>query len=329
MTEPMNQKPLVSCIIIFFNAGEQFFIEAIASIFAQTYDHWELLLADDGSTDESTAIAQRYAQQYPEKVCYLEHENHENRGMSAARNLGIRHARGKYISFLDADDVWLPQKLERQVEILNSHPGAAMVCGPTQFWYGWTGKPEDIQRDVIWPMGSIPLNRLFNPPILLTFLLQGETQVRSPSTCSVLILRKIFEEIEGSEEAFRGIYEDYVLFSKIYLKAPVFVIDECLDRYRQHPDSDFHITQENSNLTGPNPYELKYLTWLSEYLTNHRVIDSDLEKAFQKSLRPYQYPFLYKLKTRIDKIYVFLKQRLRPFKSIFKRFLVLYYPNYF
>ncbi|MEM9162571.1 MAG: glycosyltransferase, partial [Cyanobacteria bacterium P01_F01_bin.4] len=53
----MNNQPLISCIVIFFNAGEQFFREAIDSIFAQTYDNWELLLVDDGSTDESTRIA--------------------------------------------------------------------------------------------------------------------------------------------------------------------------------------------------------------------------------------------------------------------------------
>ncbi|MDJ0799822.1 MAG: glycosyltransferase family 2 protein, partial [Calothrix sp. MO_167.B12] len=101
-----DDKHFISCIIIFFNAGEQFFIEAIESVFAQTYENWELLLVDDGSTDGSTEIALRYAQKYPEKVRYLEHKEHQNRGMSATRNLGIRHAKGEYITFLDADDVW-------------------------------------------------------------------------------------------------------------------------------------------------------------------------------------------------------------------------------
>jgi cellulose synthase/poly-beta-1,6-N-acetylglucosamine synthase-like glycosyltransferase len=84
----MNHQPLVSVIMIFFNE-EKFIEEAIASIIAQIYKHWELLLVDDGSTDRSTEIAKSYAEKYPEKVRYLEHENHENRGMSATRNLGI------------------------------------------------------------------------------------------------------------------------------------------------------------------------------------------------------------------------------------------------
>ena len=107
----MKNKPLVSCITIFFNA-EKFFEEAIESVFVQTYKNWELLLVDDGSTDGSTTIARNYAEHYPEKVCYLEHEGHQNRGMSASRNLGIRHAKGDYVALLDADDIWLPQKLE-------------------------------------------------------------------------------------------------------------------------------------------------------------------------------------------------------------------------
>src|SRR5829696_811917 len=102
----MNSKPLVSSVMIFFNA-ERFIREAIESVFAQTYDNWELLLVDDGSTDDSTQIALHYAEQYPERVRYLEHPGHQNRGMSASRNLGVSQAKGEYIALLDADDVWL------------------------------------------------------------------------------------------------------------------------------------------------------------------------------------------------------------------------------
>ena len=100
----MSDSPLVTTIIIFLDA-ERYFEEAIASVFAQTYPHWELLLVDDGSTDGSTAIARHYAMQYQTRVRYLEHPGHQNRGMSATRNLGVKHARGRYIAFVDADDV--------------------------------------------------------------------------------------------------------------------------------------------------------------------------------------------------------------------------------
>jgi glycosyltransferase involved in cell wall biosynthesis len=99
--------PLVSVIIIFLDE-ERFIQEAIESVFAQTYSHWELLLVDDGSKDASTQIARRCAETNPGRVRYLEHEDHRNRGMSASRNLGLQHAKGDFIAFLDADDVWLP-----------------------------------------------------------------------------------------------------------------------------------------------------------------------------------------------------------------------------
>ena len=95
----MNSRPLVSVITIFFNE-EKFIEDAVKSVFAQTYQDWELLLVDDGSTDKSTEIARRLAEQHPEKVRYLEHDGHKNRGMSASRNLGIRNADGEYHRFL-------------------------------------------------------------------------------------------------------------------------------------------------------------------------------------------------------------------------------------
>src|ERR1044072_6648738 len=103
----MNNKSLISIIIPFLNV-EKFIEEAIESVLAQSYDEWELLLADDGSTDRSTEIAQRYARRYPEKVRYVEHEGHRNIGVCGARKLGLIKARGELIAFLDADDVWLP-----------------------------------------------------------------------------------------------------------------------------------------------------------------------------------------------------------------------------
>ena len=84
----MKNKPLVTVITIFLNA-ERFIEEAIESVLAQSYAEWELLLVDDGSTDASTEIALRYAEQYPQKVRYFQHTEHENHGISASQNLGI------------------------------------------------------------------------------------------------------------------------------------------------------------------------------------------------------------------------------------------------
>lgn len=256
----INSQPLVSVITIFLNA-EKFIEEAIESVFAQTYDNWELLLVDDGSTDSSTAIALRYAKQYPEKVRYLEHERHQNLGKSTSRNLGISNAQGEYIALLDADDVYLPKKLVRQVEILESQPEAVMVYGSTQYWYSWTGNPKDRQRDFLGKLGVQP-NMLFKPPTLLTlFLRNGEIL---PCTCGLLARRKAVEEIGGFDETIQHLYEDQVFLAKLCLKAPVFVESGCWDKYRQHPHSSWHV----SLTTGQDhSARLIFLKWLENYLS--------------------------------------------------------------
>jgi len=281
----MSNKPLVSVIVIFFNA-EKFIQEAIESVFAQTYDAWELLLVDDGSTDESLAIAQRCAKQYSGKVRYLGHAGQQNRGMSASRNLGIANANGEYIAFLDADDVWLPHKLEQQVAVLESQPETAMVYGSTQWWYSWSGRPEDLQRDYIHELGVQP-NTLLRPPTLLARFLR--TEGISPCTCSVLMRRKAVEQVGGFEEIFRGLYEDQAFFAKVCLSAPVFVSSECSSRYRQHPNSNCSTTQETTQYAAAR---LAFLRWLADYLSKHGVNNGALRKALRREMWSYRHPSL-------------------------------------
>ena len=288
----MNNKPLVSCIIIFFNAGEKFFVEAIESIFAQTYDHWELLLSDDGSTDGSTKIALQYAQQYPEKLRYLEHEGHQNRGMSATRNLGIRHAKGEFIAFLDADDIWLPQKLEKQVAILEAQPEAGMVYGSTLMWYGWTDNPEDAKRDCQRRLG-VQADILVQPPTLLRLFLQDKAD--TPGTCSVLIRCELIKKVGGFEETFRGMYEDQAFFYKFCLKTPVFVESGCWDKYRQHPNSTCYVSETLGiySPSQPNPTYLICLNWLKRYLEEQEVNDTEIWQGFNRAIFPYRHPNFY------------------------------------
>ena len=284
----MSAKPLVSCIIIFLNQ-EQFIQEAIDSVFAQTYDNWELFLVDDGSTDGSTEIARQYAQQFPEKVRYLEHDGHQNLGKSASRNLGINNAKGEYISYLDGDDVWLPHKLERQVEILESQPEAVMVYGPLQCWYSWTGKPEDQQRDRLYGVGANGVhpysNTLVKPPKLLTLFLINEEFIPS----SILVQREILERIGGAEEIFDNSYEDAVVLVKICLTSTVFVSSECWYKYRQHPNGTSYI----SWLKGEAEAEqLFYLNWVEEYFSQQGVKDPQVWWTLRRALLPHRYPWI-------------------------------------
>lgn len=289
----MSDRPLVSIITIFLNA-EKFIEEATASVLAQTYERWELLLVDDGSFDGSTGIALRYAEQYGDRVRYLEHDGHQNRGMSASRNLGIREAKGQYIAFLDADDVYLPQKLERQVAILDAQPTAAMVYGASEHWHSWTGRTQDLGRDRRRELG-VPPDTLIQPPTLPILFLRGKAE--PPGTCSVLVRREAIERVGGFVDHFRGMYEDQAFFYKLCLRAPVFVESGRWDRYRQHPDSACAISRSVGEYAPgrPNPALQVFLDWLEAYLTEQGVADRGVWKALRAALWPYRHPILYRL----------------------------------
>jgi glycosyltransferase involved in cell wall biosynthesis len=143
--------------MIFFNS-ERYITEAIDSVLAQTFTDFELLLVDDGSTDTSSAIARDYVNRSPTTVRYLEHEGHANRGMSAARNLGLRNAVGEFVALIDSDDVWRPNKLAEQLRILELHPGLGMVSGTVRYWASWAGG-----EDRIVPSGHLQ-DRSIPPP---------------------------------------------------------------------------------------------------------------------------------------------------------------------
>jgi glycosyltransferase involved in cell wall biosynthesis len=263
--------------MIFLNA-EEFIHEAIESVLAQTHDHWELLLVDDGSVDRSTTIALEFASRHSEKVHYLDHPGHQNSGMSASRNLGIRHSTGEYIAFLDADDTWLPEKLAHQVKIITSHPEVGMIYGNTLYWHSWTGRPEDKTQDRIPALGTMP-NTVINPPQMLQRYLSGQAAV--PCTCSILVRSKTVKRKVSFEESFRGMYEDQVFYAKLSLTEPIFVSEACLDRYRQHPNSSTTITATTGQT---NATRLKFLNWLTQYLMEQNVDDTALWMTLRKEL---------------------------------------------
>lgn len=103
---------LVSVIMPTYNCG-RFIREAIDSVLAQTYQSWELLIVDDGSTDDTQAIVGSCTD---ERIRYM--RNERNTGGALTRNRALREAKGRYIAFLDADDVWLPEKLEKQIAFM-------------------------------------------------------------------------------------------------------------------------------------------------------------------------------------------------------------------
>jgi len=113
--------PQVSVVMPVYN-GEAFIAESIASVLAQTYPHWELIVVDDGSTDGTAGIVAGFDD------LRIRFTYQENQGLAAARNAGIRLARGEFLAFLDADDLWAPQFLQTCVGYLSGQRDVAAVC---------------------------------------------------------------------------------------------------------------------------------------------------------------------------------------------------------
>ena len=285
---------MVSAIIIFLNA-EKFLSEAIDSVLGQTFHDWELLLVDDGSTDGGSAIARHYSEKYPERVQYLEHPSHTNRGMSASRNLGIKHAKGDYIAFLDADDVWLPNKLQMQLAIMSQEPDAVMVYGATELWYGWTGKSEDIRRDTKQAIGVEP-DTLVHPLKLFTMFLARNAITPCPS--DVLLRGETVKAVGGFVDSFTGMYEDQAFFAKVTLRAPVFVSGECWSKHRQHPSSACAVWKRTGEYRSVRS-NLTFLEWVDDYLQLQGIKDRTIQKVLKRRMWRYQHPLLFHVFRRV------------------------------
>jgi len=270
-------EPVVSVIIIFLN-GEQFLKDAIDSVISQSYTDWELLLVDDGSDQPAIRIASNYVTQFADKVHYLEHPNHANRGISASRNLGISRSRGRYVAFLDADDSWLPEKLAAQIRIMEAHPDAGMVYGRTRYWYSWANGKSAGHKD-FQPKLGVAANTIHHPPSLLAAFVRGSAAV--PCTCSILVRRDVAQSVSGFDDSFKDMYEDQVFYAKMSLRAPIYVSDCCWDLYRRHKSSITAQALINLDLITSR---IRFLRWLLDYLEKERIRDRDVWEAVTKSL---------------------------------------------
>ena len=222
--------PRVSVVVIFLNE-ERFIEEAVRSVVDQTLTDWELILVDDGSTDESTRIAQDLAVK-DSRIRYIDHPAHQNRGMSASRNLGVAHTSAPSIAFLDADDAWEPDKLAEQVELLENMRDVAMVDGAILYWSSWD--PASTSADRVVLTGGIADRRLDPPEALLALYPLGPG---AGAGTFGLVRRSAFEAVGGFEERFRGLFEDQAFLAKVFLRYPIYISSRAWYRYRQHDAS--------------------------------------------------------------------------------------------
>jgi glycosyltransferase involved in cell wall biosynthesis len=194
--------PLISVIIPTYNRWP-LIAEAIDSVLVQAFRDFELIVVDDGSTDGTAKRLVKFDSR-------LRLFKTTNRGVAAARNFGVGHAAGRYVAFLDSDDLWLPRKLEIQLALLDRHP-EIQICQTEEIWIrkGVKVNPKAIHRK---PSGDI-------------FVRSLDLCLISPS--AVMMTRELFQRVGGFDESF-PVCEDYDLWLRIASECSVPLIPEAL-----------------------------------------------------------------------------------------------------
>lgn len=214
--------PEVSVVIPAFNRAHT--IEAaIGSVLAQTFQNFEILVVDDGSTDGTADVV---AAIKDERIRLI--GRGDNKGAGAARNAGAGHSLGRWIAFQDSDDLWLPDKLSLQVERLESHPPvAAVYCGLVVVEPALATEPGRAEVRYVPAGGSAYVEgNIFDQ------LLQ-ENIVGTPT---LVVRRELFQELGGFDTGLRAL-EDWDLALRIAAAGPVGFIDHPLVVQRYSPNS--------------------------------------------------------------------------------------------
>jgi len=212
--ETMN--PLVSVIIPTFNSAK-YVGQAVESALGQTYGNLEIIVVDDGSSDDTRESLEP-------SLKHIRYLYQENKGVYAARNKGITSANGKYVAFLDSDDIWYPDKLSAQVDVLEAHPDFPIVHTDTSTI---DAEGHLIRQSVNRERQSINgmvFEEFFNSNMAVILL------------STVMINRKCFKTVGIFDERY-PIVQDYGFFLRLSFEYPIYFLDKPLVKYRITPGS--------------------------------------------------------------------------------------------
>lgn len=276
---------LVSVIILTWNRVE-LLKETISSILSQTYQNIEILIVDNESTDGTSQYISSLSNK---KVKYFRNPN--NGILSVNRNYGIKRSHGSYIAFCDDDDLWLPNKLAKQMDLLSRYPQYKVVCA--------NGIYFDDKGDI-----GYLVNKKVDTELTLNDFLKGKSAVMLPS---VLINKEIFSEIGlYNEDPHIVTTEDYEFMVRAAARRyPIYFINECLVKYRIHDFMTSHtntlMTIDKEKIFFSNLYEKKILNQAEYTIAKRNLSRKYLIANFKEIFK----------KSKIIKKAVYLFRRLR------------------
>ena len=206
-------KPRVSVVIPTYNR-QNLVVEAIESVLGQTFRDFEIIVVDDGSTDETAAKIQPY-------LARLIYTVQKNQGVAVARNTGIRLAQGEWICFLDSDDLWQPGKLAAQISFADTHPEYGLLASELQ-GFDANGKAGGSSKSAMY--------RIRNGLVVEDLLFGNWIQ-----TSTVMLRRDCLDQVGWFDEDVGQFGEDWLLWMRVASKFPIYFMPEPLVSYRFHP----------------------------------------------------------------------------------------------
>lgn len=265
-----SQINLVSIIVPVFNA-ENFLEEAIQSVIAQTYPNWELLLIDDGSKDGSLEIIKKYRNE--KNIFLFQHPGASNLGVSKSRELGIKNAKGDYIAFLDADDFFLPDKLEIQLKIFAENSLVVLVHSDAFI-------VNETKVSFTSPFSLFSNSQVYN------FGEQSFFLKYNPICNSSVVIRKLASKgmFQGHPQAFQ--YEDWANWCRLAEKGKFYFCKSELVNYRLHSNSATSGILKNLLLSHYSYMELSIIL-LDSGKRNESIIKEELKYHFKSLFNNY------------------------------------------
>lgn len=272
LKEKMNNK--ISVIMGIYNC-EKTLPEAIDSIINQTYENWELIMCDDCSADNTYEIARKYKEQYPNKIILIKNET--NSKLAYSLNQCLKKATGYYVARMDGDDISLPNRFEKQVEYLNSHPNIQLVGTNMQLFNdsGYLGIEKRPEHTDKWTLHKIiPFNH-----------------------ATIMTYKNVYDDLDGytvCERTVRG--QDYDLWFRFFHKGymgdniqePLYLVREDINAVKRR---SFKVRWSTFETT---KFGYKLLGYPKIWLFKEFLL------TFVKSITPYKIQYLYKKTKKIE-----------------------------
>ena len=294
-----SKAPLISILTASYNYAH-FIEKTIESVLNQTYKNWELLIIDDGSTDNSVEIIKKYTQNH-KNIRLLQHKNNENKGLSETLQLGLKNAKGKYIAFLESDDYWTNDNLEKKVEYLNKYPEAKTIYTDIEMF------GDENQINILQPHVNrcrLLSKKITKPENISKYFIITTT---IPTFSCMIVEKKLLKKCNFNSPIKP--YLDWWIGAQLTYLSEVFYINERLTYWQIHPQS--YIGRIKKNITRVDERNFK-----NSLLINLKKLDKKKYPIFLAQALEY--------KQKIYDLEMLEGQKTNLLKSIEKKKIYLY-----